>query len=124
MAILQIKFHEFLSISITDNLVCLISGKFNKCLLVVDRNVPKKLVKQITSSLKRKKKIIYSFIANEKNKNQKSVNKIVEILLKNNFHRNDCLISVGGGITGDVSGFASSIFKRGIKSTCTTFWVI
>ncbi len=89
--------------------------KFNKCLLVVDRNVPKKLVKQITSSLKRKKKIIYSFIANEKNKNQKSVNKIVEILLKNNFHRNDCIISVGGGITGDVSGFASSIFKRGIK---------
>ena len=89
--------------------------KFNKCLLVVDRNVPKKLVKQITSSLKRKKKIIYSFIANEKNKNQKSVNKIVEILLKNNFHRNDCIISVGGGIIGDVSGFASSIFKRGIK---------
>ena len=98
--------------------------KFNKCLLVVDSNVPKKLVKQITRSLKRKKKIIYSFIANEKNKNQKSVNKIVEILLKNNFHRNDCIITVGGGITGDVSGFASSIFKRGIKSTCTTFWVI
>ena len=89
--------------------------KFNKCLLVVDSNVPKKLVKQIISSLKRKEKIIYSFIANEKNKNQKSVNKIVEILLKNNFHRNDCIISVGGGITGDVSGFASSIFKRGIK---------
>ena len=29
--------------------------------------------------------------------------------------RNDCLISVGGGITGDVSGFASSIYKRGIN---------
>ena len=25
------------------------------------------------------------------------------------------LISIGGGITGDVSGFAASIFKRGIK---------
>tara|TARA_Y100000817_G_scaffold304902_1_gene288407 strand:+ start:285 stop:1127 length:843 start_codon:yes stop_codon:yes gene_type:complete len=37
------------------------------------------------------------------------------VLLKNNFQRNDCLISVGGGITGDVSGFASSIYKRGIN---------
>ena len=25
------------------------------------------------------------------------------------------LISIGGGITGDVSGFAASIFKRGLK---------
>ena len=41
--------------------------------------------------------------------------KSLEKLLKNNFHRNDCLISVGGGITGDVSGFASSVYKRGIK---------
>ena len=37
------------------------------------------------------------------------------ILLKKNFHRDDCLISIGGGITGDVAGFASSVFKRGIK---------
>ena len=32
-----------------------------------------------------------------------------------NFNRNDCIISLGGGITGDVSGFAASIYKRGIK---------
>ena len=25
------------------------------------------------------------------------------------------MISIGGGITGDVSGFAASIFKRGLK---------
>ena len=31
------------------------------------------------------------------------------------FSRNDCLISVGGGICGDVCGFASSIFKRGLN---------
>ena len=33
----------------------------------------------------------------------------------NNFNRNDCVISIGGGITGDVSGFAASMFKRGLK---------
>ena len=88
---------------------------FNQCLIVVDKNVPKKLFNKIKNSLFKKKVTIYKFNANEKNKNQKSINKILSILLKKNFNRNDCLISVGGGITGDVSGFAASIFKRGLK---------
>jgi len=91
------------------------SIKFTKCLLVVDSKVPKNLINKILKSLPKKQTIIHMFNANEFNKNQLSVNKILTILLKKNFHRNDCLISVGGGITGDVSGFASSIFKRGIK---------
>ena len=91
------------------------SIKFNKCLLVVDNKVPKTLVNKILKSLPKKQTIVYIFKANELNKNQINVNKILTILLKKNFHRNDCLISIGGGITGDVSGFASSIFKRGIK---------
>ena len=37
------------------------------------------------------------------------------ILLNKNFSRDDCLISIGGGITGDISGFAASLFKRGLK---------
>ena len=36
-------------------------------------------------------------------------------MLNKNFSRNDVLISLGGGITGDVSGFAASLFKRGLK---------
>jgi len=35
--------------------------------------------------------------------------------LNKNFSRNDVLISLGGGITGDVSGFAASLLKRGLK---------
>jgi 3-dehydroquinate synthase len=88
---------------------------FLKCLIVADDNVPKKNIKKLTNSLPSKKNTIYYFKANEKNKSQKNVNKILSILLKKNFNRNDCLISVGGGITGDVSGFAASIFKRGLN---------
>jgi len=91
------------------------SINFNKCLVVIDKNVPKKYTKIILKSLNNKQKIIHFFHASEKNKNQKSVDEILKKLLNNNFNRNDCLISVGGGITGDVSGFVSSIFKRGIK---------
>jgi 3-dehydroquinate synthase len=88
---------------------------FSQCLVVIDKNVPKKLLKKVLNSLHNKKVSIYYFHSSEKNKNQKSVNNILSILLNKNFNRNDCLISIGGGITGDVSGFAASMFKRGLK---------
>ncbi len=43
------------------------------------------------------------------------MNEILKILLNKNFSRQDCLITIGGGITGDVGGFASSLFKRGLN---------
>ena len=91
------------------------SIKFNKCLLIIDKKVPKRIVSIITKSLKRKKNFKYYFDANEKNKNQNQVHKILKILLKKNFSRQDCLITIGGGITGDVGGFAASLFKRGLQ---------
>ena len=91
------------------------SIKFEKCLLIIDKNVPKNLIIKIKKSLKNKKLYFYFIKANEKNKNQKTTNSILKILLNKNFSREDCLIAIGGGITGDVSGFAASLFKRGLK---------
>ena len=88
---------------------------FNQCLVIVDKNVPKKLINEVLNSLTKKKVSLHYFSASEKNKNQKSIDNILSILLRKNFNRNDCVISIGGGITGDVSGFAASIFKRGLK---------
>ena len=88
---------------------------FNQCLIIADKKVPKKMINNILSTLPKKKVTLHYFNASEKNKNQKSVDSILSILLSKNFNRNDCVISVGGGITGDVSGFAASIFKRGLK---------
>ncbi len=91
------------------------SINFKKCLIIIDKNISKKIISKVKKSLSKKKLYIYIFNANEKNKNQNSVNKILDILLKENFSREDCLISIGGGITGDISGFAASLFKRGLK---------
>jgi len=86
-----------------------------KFLLVYDSKVPIRMIKSIVNRFNKKiiekKKILF----NEKSKNLKTVSSIVKILEKKNFSRNDCLISVGGGICGDVCGFASSIFKRGLN---------
>jgi len=91
------------------------SINFKQCLLIVDKNVSKKIVSKIKKSLNKKKLYIYMFKANEINKNFKNVNTILDILLNKNFSREDCVISIGGGITGDTSGFAASLFKRGLK---------
>ncbi len=88
---------------------------FDKCLIFVDKNVPKKFISNIKRSLKNKKIYVLFFNASEKNKNINSVNIILEILLNKNFSRNDILVSLGGGVTGDIGGFAASIFKRGLK---------
>ena len=88
---------------------------FKKCLLIIDKNIRKKNLTKISGSFKNIEVHKYIFNANEKNKNQKNVNKILNILLAKNFSRNDCVISIGGGITGDVAGFAASLFKRGLK---------
>ena len=91
------------------------SIEFKKCMLVIDKKVPKIIILKILKSLKGKEIYKYYFNANEINKNSNSVDKILDYLLKKNFSRDDCLISVGGGITGDVAGFAASLFKRGLK---------
>ena len=89
--------------------------EYNKCLFVIDKNISNKMVSKITKSFKGKEINKYFFNASEKNKNQKNVDNILNILFEKNFTRLDCLVSIGGGITGDVSGFAASIFKRGMQ---------
>ena len=91
------------------------SINFRKCLIIIDRNISQKFISKIKKSLNKKKIYTHFFRANETNKNFSSVNKILNILLKKNFSREDCVISIGGGITGDISGFAASLFKRGLK---------
>ena len=99
-----------LKVLLKENLI-----NYNQCLVVVDTNIPKKKIDKVLKFLPKRNLSIHHLRANEKNKNQKSINNILNTLLKKNFNRNDCIISVGGGITGDVSGFAASIYKRGLK---------
>ena len=92
------------------------SINFKKCLLLVDKNISRNYVSKIKNSLSIKNREIHIFLlkASEINKNQKNIDNILEILLNKNFSREDCLMSIGGGITGDMGGFAASIFKRGL----------
>jgi 3-dehydroquinate synthase len=57
----------------------------------------------------------YIFIANERNKSLKQVENIYKFLNSNNLGKDSLIIAVGGGITGDISGFTASTYMRGIR---------
>ena len=89
--------------------------KFDKCLIVTDKNIPNKFKRILYKKLKINKLFKIEITASEKNKNYQTIEKIHTVLFENRFNREDCVISFGGGIIGDVVGFASSTFKRGMK---------
>ena len=88
---------------------------FEKCFVVVDKNIPSKFKKTLFRKLKYKKIYKIEFVPSEKIKNNITIQKIHKILFEKRFNRSDCVISFGGGIIGDIVGFASSTFKRGLK---------
>ena len=86
-----------------------------KICVISDNQLPKILLKTLIKSLKKYDLIVHKLSSSEKTKNVKVANKIIEKLLKNNFNRSDCIISLGGGIISDLSAFISSVLKRGTK---------
>ena len=126
MKIQEIKFNnqnKKYSILIGDNILKILSQKIKflcpktkKIALIFDNNVPKKYKSIISKNLKKKYELnIINFKASEKSKSLKSVNFFLNKLLSKNFNRSDLIIGIGGGIIGDLTGFVSSIFKRGIN---------
>lgn len=52
---------------------------------------------------------------NEKSKTIISVLKIYDVLLKKKFGRDTLIVAIGGGIIGDVAGYAAATFMRGVQ---------
>jgi 3-dehydroquinate synthase len=89
-------------------------SKTKKIALIFDINIPRKFKSKIKEKLKNYDLLLLPFNASEKNKSFKKVNFYLNKMLNKNFNRTDLVIGFGGGITGDISGFVASIFKRGI----------
>ena len=47
-------------------------------------------------------------------KNQASIDRIYDALMTEHFNRDVTLVALGGGVIGDMTGFAASIYQRGI----------
>jgi len=89
----------------------------NNLFIVIDENVfryHQKIIKETFSNFGDK---IYYFIlpAGEASKSDKNLRMIYNSLLKNNFGRDSTLIAIGGGVTGDIAGYAAATYMRGIN---------
>jgi 3-dehydroquinate synthase len=121
----EIKFksqNQNYSILIGKNVINLLSKKIKslcpktkKVAIILDTGVPNKFKKIIQTKLKNYDLLILPFFPSEKRKSIKTVNFFLNKIISKNFNRSDLIIGFGGGITGDVAGFVSSIFKRGIN---------
>lgn len=40
--------------------------------------------------------------------------KVIDVLVERRFHRDACLVALGGGVIGDLTGFAAASYQRGI----------
>ncbi len=61
-----------------------------------------------------KKVILYAFPAGEENKTLDTVREIYKTLIEEKFDRKDLLIALGGGVVGDVTGYAAATYLRGV----------
>ena len=94
----------------------LLLKQHKKLLIISDNGIPANIIKKVTSICKTSSKV-YSLVLTkgEKAKSLENFQKILNYLAQNNFDRSDSIIALGGGVIGDISGFAASSFLRGIQ---------
>ena len=77
--------------------------------------ISREVYKLYSNILKFPKEKIFILKDGEKEKNIKNYAKILDFTLKNHLTREDAIIAIGGGVVGDLAGFAASTYMRGIK---------
>ena len=107
------NYNIYLSAGAIDNICEYINISSNqKALIVTDSGVPQEYSQKVASQIPNG--IILTIPQGESSKNIETLQFLLKTMVENNFTRSDCVIAVGGGVVGDLSGFAASIFMRGI----------
>lgn len=83
-----------------------------KVLVVTDSGVPPRYAKVVCELCKTPVLVVID--QGEGSKNLETFEKLCKVMLENDFNRKDCVIAVGGGVVGDLAGFAAACFMRGI----------
>ncbi len=88
-----------------------------KVVLIADENVGKLYADELTGYLESYGLKVSRHItkAGESSKNLDTVKHIYSFLINKGFDRSSAIIALGGGVTGDIAGFAASTFMRGIR---------
>lgn len=97
---------ELLSLSSKDRKICIVTETKVASLYL---QTVEKVVSPVCAKL-----VTYVFGEGEASKNLDTVKGLYECLIENKFDRKDMLLALGGGVTGDLTGFGAATFLRGI----------
>ena len=106
---------------LSDNIAELIKkeniGDIKRIMIVSDTNVFPLYGEKFKNNLKSDGYKVYDFVfpAGEHSKKAATVDRLWEKLGENAFTKNDLLIALGGGVTGDITGFAAATYLMGIR---------
>ena len=91
-------------------------GKKGKVMIVTDSHVAPLYAEGVADELVYHgfEPSIYTFDAGEESKNLKVYGEILSFLAEEGFTRTDTVLALGGGVTGDMAGFAAATFMRGV----------
>ena len=91
-------------------------GLSGKVLIVSDDNVAPLWLDTVRTSLTENGFEVSDFVIphGEENKNAISLLSILNFAAENNFSRSDTFVALGGGVVGDLCGFAAAVYMRGI----------
>lgn len=83
-----------------------------KVCIVTDEGVPREYAARVAAQCETA--VICTVLSGEDNKSVESMTKICETMLAHNFSRRDCVVAVGGGMVGDLAGYAAASYMRGV----------
>jgi 3-dehydroquinate synthase len=88
-----------------------------RCAVVTDQNVAALYLAPLKASLETEGLFLGDAVvaAGESSKSFSVLAKLCETLLQLGVERGDCVIALGGGVIGDLAGFAASILRRGVR---------
>lgn len=91
-------------------------SRAEKVCLISDTNVAPLYSRMVCASLQAQDFEVVSFVfeAGEASKTPQTVLEIVMFLAENGLTREDLVVALGGGVCGDMAGFAAAIYLRGI----------
>lgn len=101
----------------TGRIVKEVAKGITKALLVSDTTVAPLYADKVKAAIEEEGIEVYeyTFEAGEQSKNIDTITAMWGTMAKAGFTRTDAIVSVGGGVAGDMSGFAAATFLRGIK---------
>lgn len=83
-----------------------------KALIITDSGVPFQFAETVSKQFKNN--VIKVIPQGEKSKSFDTYKDLLQVLSENEFSRADCIVAVGGGVVGDLSGFTAATYMRGI----------